>query len=314
MNILVTTPISHIPGAIDLIRQKGNVFFAETGSKQEIRNLLISNGIDTIFCNPNQQTYKIDEELLINTNVKLINTCSTGLNHIDIDFCNKNSIEIYSLTTDYKLINELPSTAELAFGLMLSILRNIPKANDHVKSKAWDYTKFVGRQVKDLTIGIIGFGRLGKMMYNYCTAFGMRVLVYDPYKKQEMDDIFLLNQYAELDEIIKQCDVISLHVHVSNSTFHMINEQLLGKCEKMPYIINTSRGEIVKEDDVINALQTNKIAGYATDVLEDEFGNLQNSNIIDAMNNGYNIIITPHIGGMTIEGQTKAYIWAINKL
>jgi lactate dehydrogenase-like 2-hydroxyacid dehydrogenase len=94
----------------------------------------------------------------------------------------------------------------------------------------------------------------------------------------------------------------------------MINEQLLGKCEKMPYIINTSRGEIVKEDDVINALQTNKIAGYATDVLEDEFGNLQNSNIIDAMNNGYNIIVTPHIGGMTIEGQTKAYIWAINKL
>ena len=94
----------------------------------------------------------------------------------------------------------------------------------------------------------------------------------------------------------------------------MINEKLLAKSKKSPYIINTSRGEIVDEKAIINALESNLIAGYGTDVVEDEFGTLSNSPIIRGMKDGLNIIVTPHTGGMTIEGQTKAYTWAINKL
>ena len=315
MIIGVITPIRHLDGVVELLQSKGDIFFLEEGNKQEVRKLLLEKNIDTILCNPNQQTYKIDKDLLQDTDVKLINTCSTGMNHIDVDYCDTHGIKIYSLTRDMKLINDLPSTSELAFGLMVSLLRQIPQGQKHVSNYGWDYTQFMGRQIKDLTIGIVFYRRLGKMMYNYCDAFGAQVKVYDPYKRDEMDDAFLLNNYcSSLKKLFKICDVISLHVHVTPETTYMINKKLLGVCNKNPYIINTSRGEIVNETDIVNALEAGVISGYGTDVIENEFDNIKDSIIINSMNKGENIIITPHVGGMTIEGQTKAYTWAINKL
>ncbi len=315
MKIAVITPVYHLDGIVQLLINKSDeLYLREESSKEQVRNLLLKRNIDTIVCNPNQQTYKIDEELLQGTNVNLINTCSTGMNHIDVEYCKKQNIKILSLTKDYELIKQLPSTSELAFGLMLSLLRSIPQSKQHVSEYNWDYIPFIGREVKSLTIGIIGYGRLGKMMYNYCKAFGANVKVYDPYKRDEMDDAFLLNTYCELTDIFKQCDVISLHVHVTDETKYIINKELLGYSKKSPYIINTSRGEIVNEKDIVEALENKVISGYGADVVENEFDDLQASPIIQAMNQGENIIVTPHTGGMTIEGQTRAYKWAINKL
>jgi D-3-phosphoglycerate dehydrogenase / 2-oxoglutarate reductase len=314
-NIAVITPIQHLEGLLDLIQTKGQVFLLEEGNKFQVRELLLSKNIDTILCNPNQQTYKIDKELLDDTQVSIINSCSTGLNHIDLDYCKKNNIEIQCHKNDYELINQLPSTSELAFGLMLSLLRNIPECNNHVSNYNWDYTQFMGRQIKDLKIGIIGYGRLGKMMFNYCKSFGAKIKVYDPYKKEDMDDSFLLNYYSSsLEDLFQECDVISLHVHVTDETKYMVNQKLLGLSKKGLYLINTSRGEIVNEEDIVQSLNNKNLLGYGTDVIEDEFNDITNSPIIKAMNEGKNIIITPHVGGMTIEGQTKAYKWSINKL
>ena len=307
--IAVITPVSHLKGMVELLLTKGKIFLYEESTKNQVRELLLTHNIDTILCNPNQQTYKIDKELLEGTKVTLINTCSTGMNHIDVNYCNDNNIKIYSLTHDMGLINNLPSTSELAFGLMLSLLRNIPECNNHVSRYYWDYTQFVGRQVKDLTIGIIGYGRLGKMMYNFCEAFGANVKVYDPYVVGSTPP-----NAISLENMFKKCDVISLHVHVTDETKYMINKNLLGLVKKDLYIINTSRGEIVNENDIIEALENKTLTGYGTDVIENEFDDLTKSPIIKAMNKGKNIIVTPHIGGMTIEGQTKAYTWAINKL
>jgi len=314
--IAVITPVSHLKGINKLLETKGQIFYLENNpSKLEVRDLLVKEDINVIVCNPNQQSFKIDFELLNNTKVKIINSCSTGLNHIDLDYCQENNIIIQCHKNDYELIKQLPSTSELAFGLMVSLLRNIPACNNHVSRYYWDYTQFMGRQIKDLTIGIVGYGRLGKMMYNYCKAFGANLKVYDPYKREEMDDSFLLNiNCSDLKTLVEQCDVISLHVHVTQETKYMIDKKILGCSKKFPYIINTSRGEIVNENDIINALESGLISGYGTDVIENEFDDITKSPIIKAMNEGKNIIATPHIGGMTIEGQTKAYKWAINKL
>lgn len=305
MKIAVITPVKHLEGIEKLLATKGNVVYYETASKLEVKKALLKHQIDTILCNPNQQTYKIDKELLGGTKVTLINTCSTGMNHIDVDYCNDNNIKIYSLTKDMDLINDLPSTSELAFGLMMSLLRKIPQGKNHVSKYNWDYTQFMGRQIKDLNIGIIGYGRLGKMMFNYCKAFGANVYVYDPY---------VSHTFSNLEEIFTKCDVISLHVHVTDETKYMINKDLFGYIKKDCYIINTSRGEIVNENDIVEGLKSKTITGYGTDVIEHEFDLLFLSPIIKAMNEGENIIITPHVGGMTVEGQTKAYTWAINKL
>ena len=303
--IAVITPVRHLNGIVDLLQSKGDVVFYETASKEEVRGLLLQTTIDTLVCNPNQQTYKIDKELLENTSIKIINSCSTGLNHIDLDYCKKNNIEIQCHKNDYELINQLPSTSELAFGLMLSLLRNIPECNNHVSRYNWDYTQFMGRQIKDLKIGIIGYGRLGKIMDKYCKAFGAQTFIYDPYVNAPQ---------TPLGQMFQECDVISLHVHVTDETKYMINKDLFGFIKKDCYIINTSRGEIVNENDIVEGLKSGVIIGYGTDVIENEFDDITKSPIIKAMNEGKNIIVTPHIGGMTIEGQTKAYKWSIDKL
>lgn len=303
--IAVITPVRHLNGIVDLLQSKGDVVFYETASKEKVRELLLQTTVDTLVCNPNQQTYKIDKELLENTSIKIINSCSTGLNHIDLDYCKKNNIEIQCHKNDYELINQLPSTSELAFGLMLSLLRNIPECNNHVSRYYWDYTQFMGRQIKDLKIGIIGYGRLGKMMEKYCEAFGAKTFIYDPYVNAPQ---------TPLGQMFQECDVISLHVHVTDETKYMINKDLFGFIKKDCYIINTSRGEIVNENDIVKGLKSGIITGYGTDVIENEFDDITKSPIIKAMNEGKNIIVTPHIGGMTIEGQTKAYKWSIDKL
>ena len=306
MKIAVITPISHLNGVRELVETKGEVFYLENNpDKSAVKSLLIRKNIDTLLCNPNQQTYKIDRDLLKDTNVKLINTCSTGMNHIDIHYCDTHGIKIHSLTKDMDLINDLPSTSELAFGLMISLLRKIPEGQKHVSGYNFNYLDFVGRQIKDLKIGIVGYGRLGKMMEGYCKAFGAETLIYDPYVNVTQ---------TSLKNMFKGCDVISLHVHVTDETKYMINKDLLGLSKKDLYVINTSRGEIVNEIDIVDALKNKKLTGYGADVIENEFDDITKSPIIKAMNQGENIIITPHVGGMTIEGQTKAYTWAINKL
>jgi len=305
MKIAVITPIRHLDGVYELLQTKGEVFMLEEGDRNEVRELLIKENIDTILCNPNQQTYKIDYSLLYNTNVSLINTCSTGMNHIDVDYCNKEGIKIYSLTKDYDLINDLPSTSELAFGLLLDLMRNITMSNNVTKrDKSWDYLPFVGQQMKDYKVGIVGYGRLGKMMAKFCRAFDAQVFIYDPYSDESNVDT--------LEELFDVCDAVSLHVHVTDETKYMINYDLLSRGVK--FLVNTSRGEIVNEYDVIRALKECKLWGYGADVIEDEFGDIGVSPFFDLDMSKLNCIFTPHIGGMTIQGQTKAYKWSIDKL
>ena len=305
MKIAVVTPVKHLNGVLNLLATKGEIHLLEEGSKSEVRELLLNKDIDTILCNPNQQTYKIDEELLSGTNVSLINTCSTGMNHIDVEYCKLVGIQIYSLTKDYELINNLPSTSELAFGLLLDLMRNITLSNNTTKQdKSWDYLPFVGQQMKDFKVGIIGYGRLGKMMAKYCKAFDAEVYIYDPYSDE--------SNVKTLEDLFQICDAVSLHVHVGDETKYMIDYNLLSRNVK--FLVNTSRGEIVKESDVIRALKEGKLWGYGADVIEDEFGDISKSPFFNLENSKLNCIFTPHIGGMTIQGQERAYKWAINKL
>ncbi len=308
MKVICITPVDHLPGFLEEFKQVCQLDYFPNVEYQNLRSLLLTREYDAIFTNPNKQNFLIDRNLLKGTSIKLVNTASTGLNHINIQDCKDLDIEVLSLTRDYGLIRKLPSTSELAFGLALSLMRKIPQSFDSVKSGQWDYEPFVGRQLSGLTAGIIGYGRLGTFMARYCNAFGMNVIVCDPYK-----NVFNFDQ-VELEEVMKRSDLISLHVHVKEDTFEMINQKTLSSCEKSPYIVNTSRGEIVNENDILSSLRSGEISGYGTDVIVDEFSNFSNSDIIRASNSeDLNLIITPHIGGMSIEGQNRAYLHAIGK-
>ena len=310
LKILVITPIEHLKQTFELMKTFDYVYKPYLNKNELIEILKSDKSINALFTNPNKQGFILDKEVFINSNIKIINTASTGTNHIDKVYCENNNIKIYSLTKDYDLINQLTSTSELAFGLMISLLRKIPFSFDSVKNYEWNYEKYIGRQIKDFNLGVIGYGRLGKMMVHYGLAFGMKVYVYDPYQKVEIENVNQVN----LNELLNNSDVISLHVHVTDETRKMINKDFIEKMKNNSYLINTSRGELVDELEILKNLENGKLAGYGTDVIADEFNDIRQSKLIEySKNEKYNIVITPHIGGMTYEGQNKAFYHAMNK-
>lgn len=310
LKILVITPIEHLKQTFELMKTFDYIYKPYLNKNELIQILKNDKSINALFTNPNKQGFILDKEVFINSNIKIINTASTGTNHIDKVYCENNNIKIYSLTKDYDLINQLTSTSELAFGLMISLLRKIPFSFDSVKNYEWNYEKYIGRQVKDFNLGVIGYGRLGKMMVHYGLAFGMNVYVYDPYQKVEIENIKQVN----LNDLLINSDVVSLHVHVTDETRKMINKDFIKKMKNNSYLINTSRGELVDELEILKNLESGKLAGYGTDVIADEFNDIKQSKLIEySKNEKYNIVITPHIGGMTYEGQNKAFYHAMNK-
>jgi D-3-phosphoglycerate dehydrogenase len=316
MKIICITPIKNIFGVFERLESMSdNLYYEPDIDKDALKTLLKVSGADYIFTNPNKQNYMLDGDLLQFGQLKAICTASTGTNHIDVKYCEEMEIEIISITKDYQVINAITSTAEHTLALMLSLIRKIPTSFHSVRDGNWDWEPYVGRQMNSLTIGIIGYGRLGKLMAKYCDALGMEVLLHDPYVFSFGGNIERNKQPVELDELLERSDVISLHVHVTDETREMINKNTISKMVKRPYLINTSRGEIVNEDDIIDALRSEDLQGYATDVIRDEFGDIKNSKLVDESITPQNkIIITPHIAGMTKEAQEIAYHWAIDKL
>ena len=308
MKLVCITPIRHLEGVYESLQDIMDFEYHPNIKKHELNKLLIDTGSYYIFTNPNKQNFILDEEVLKYTNVKVINTCSTGLNHIDMDYCKSNNIKVWSLKEDYELINDLPSTSELAFGLMMSLLRNIPKSYHSVKDGNWDYEPYVGHQIKGKTIGVIGYGRLGKIMCDLFYGWGVRLLATDPYER------ITTARGVPLSELLDKSDVVFLHTHVTEETRGMVDEEFLSYMKEGSYLINTARGELVDEEAIIESIKVGHLKGYGTDVIKDEFGDIENSKLVEfSINPNNNVVITPHIGGMTIEGQTKAYHWAINK-
>jgi len=312
----IFTPVAHIDDIYPLLKSKGTIVVdAPHADKNTVRDHLLEHKVNTIICNPNKQTYTIDGDLLAYSYVKTILTCSTGLSHIDLEYCQLLGVDVISLTDDMDVINNLPSTSELAFILMGMLLRKVPQSMKHVYTGQWNYEPFIGRQIKGLHIGIVGYGRLGKMMATFCKAFNASVTIYDPYLENETYWQDGVHHTTKIEELFTNCDVVSLHVHLNEETRGMINDTLLELPKKELYLVNTSRGGVVNEWAVYRALENGTLRGYATDVLDSE--NTEEpgkSPILESLRDGENVIVTPHIGGMTWEGQEFAYKSAINKL
>ena len=311
-NIVCITQLKHLDGVYDLLKEFGYVTYVPDITKEELKSTLFETKTKYLFTNPNKQPFILDEEVLKDSNIKVINTCSTGTNHIDMEYCKENNIEVWHLAKDYELINQLPSTAEHAFGLMLSLIRKIPMSFHSVRDGNWDYEPYIGRQLKGLTVGIIGYGRLGKIMCRLFDGWGVKLLVTDPYER--INERITTARGVPLSELLERSDVVFLHTHVTDETRGMVDDKFLSEMKQGSYLVNTARGELVDEGSIIKSIEQGHLKGYGTDVIKDEFGNIHNSKLIEfSMNPTNNVIITPHVGGMTWEGQTKAYKWAINK-
>lgn len=245
-------------------------------------------------------------------NLKVIATSTTGLDHIDVAYAKERGIAVISLRGEDAFLRTITGTAELAFGILIDLARRSPWAFDSVKSYAWDRNLFRGHNMSGMTLGIVGLGRLGSLMAQYGKAFNMNVIFVDPnvdnptYKK------------VSLDEVLRQSDAISIHVHLKEDTENMFNAGAIAKMKPSAYLINTSRGKIVNEDAVLEALRQKKIAGYGTDVLAGELNfdgkTFSDYPLVEHAKTHENVIVLPHIGGMTVESRIATDVFIAKKL
>ena len=177
--------------------------------------------------------------------LRVINTASTGTNHIDVDAAVAKGIRVLSITRDYALLDTFTATAECAWMQMLACHRHLRGAVDHVLQGGWDIGGFVGRQLSEKTLGVLGVGRLGKMTVAYGKAFRMRVLGCDklPF---EIDGV----EPVDFDTLLAESDAISIHIHLLRENVHLFNEQAFAKMKDGAVLVNTSRGRIIDETGV----------------------------------------------------------------
>lgn len=309
-NLICITPIDQINGLKDKFKKKYNFFYNPDITKKEL--ILNKDKFNIIFTNPNKSKIFISKEIIDSQkNLKIICTASTGTNHIDLDYAKLKKIKIISIRKNLKTIEKITSTAELALTLMLSSIRNIREANQDVKNKNWDYTKFVGRQISDLKIGVVGYGRLGKIFTKLITPLAKKILIYE--KNFKINDENKKKQ-TNINNLLKKSDIISLHIHADKENINFFNKKFFSQIKKDALIVNTSRGEIIDEDDLLIFLKKNPKMRYATDVLNNEINSIKNNKLLNYSINSTQVLITPHIGGMTKEAQFTAYNKAYNNL
>ena len=301
--ILSITPIRHIKGVVEELSKFQTVEIIDDPSLNELEP---DDEVVAIYTNPNKSRVYIGSDFLEKyNNLQVVCTASTGTVHIDKKECRKRGIKVLSITEERETISKITSTAEHAFCLMMNALRKTIEASKDVGNGGWDYMPFIGRQVNKLTIGVIGYGRLGTLFAHYCNSFGAKVLVYDPYK-----DVVHVNieQVRNMEQLFSQCDVISLHVHVTEETKGFINEEMLSLSHKDLAIINTSRGEIIDEDAMERHVERRPGNMYATDVIAKEQDKERRSLILELLKaKPKQVIVTPHIAGMTSDAQEMAY-------
>lgn len=238
-------------------------------------------------------------------NLKAIVTATTGLNHIDLDEFSKRGIAVLSLKGEEDFLKTITATAEHTIALMLCLMRSIPAASASVEKGKWNRDEFKGYDLSGKTFGIIGYGRLGKLVEKYALAFGMRVLTHDVKP----------GDFVDLDTLLSESDIVSLHASYAPENDKMIKAETFKKMKKGAYFINTARGELVDEQGLLDALSSGHISAAALDVLADENNLDVNQNpLIQHARSKQNLFITPHIGGATYDSMEKTEIFMAQKL
>ena len=262
-------------------------------SKEEI--IAGIKGQDALLC---PLSDKIDKDVIdAGDNLKIISNYGAGFDNIDIDYAREKGIVVTNAPAPASAV----STAELAFGLMLAAARRIVSGDKVTRSGefyGWRPTFYLGSQLKGKTLGIIGLGNIGKNLAKRARAFEMKVVYYSRTRKEDFEKEFDI-EYMDKDEVIRSSDFLSLHTAYVPDLRHMISKKELERRKKSAMLINASRGPIVDEDALADALIENVIAGAALDVYE--FEPRVNKKLMDLDN----VILAPHLGNATFEARLE---------
>ena len=295
-NVLVTRRLHK--SALDKLEKGCNVFLHNGKIPIPKKNLINKiKDMDGLICHPYDT---IDKKVIKSAkNLKVISTFSVGFDHIDIDFAKSLGIKIGY--TPEVLTN---ATAELTIGLILDVLRRISEGDRIIRNKKWnvifgayDYT---GTEVSGKTIGIIGMGRIGREVAKKANGLGMNVIYHNRKPVSKSIERKLKAKYVSESVLYKKSDVISLHVPYNKDTHHLMNSKIFKKMKKTSFLINTSRGKIVNEKQLVTALKTKEIQGAGMDVYESE--PVHRDSLLLKLEN---VVLAPHVGSSTNETRRK---------
>lgn len=241
-------------------------------------------------------TDPIDKDVIsVSPTLKMIANYAVGYDNIDVKEATKRGIVV---TNTPGVLTE--TVADLTWALILSIARRIVEGDKFMrqgKFKGWAPLLMLGGDVYEKTLGIIGAGRIGKAVAKRAKGFRMNIIYYSRHRNEEIENIGA--KYVSFNDLLRQADFISLHVPLTNETYHMIGRNEFKMMKKTAYLINTSRGKCIDEEALHEALKNGEIAGAALDVFENEPYVNENLKKLD------NVVLTPHIGSASLETRTK---------
>ncbi|OGG05636.1 hypothetical protein A3D05_02945 [Candidatus Gottesmanbacteria bacterium RIFCSPHIGHO2_02_FULL_40_24] len=247
--------------------------------------------IKKYYCLITRSATALPEKLLAEAgNLKIIARAGIGVDNIDIFTATRKKIAVLNAPK-----GNAQATAEHTIGLLFSLLRHIPQAHADLKEGLWNKQKYVGSQISGKTLGIVGFGNVGREVYRLAKGIGMHVVVCEPYTGLP-ENI----RHVTYEQLLKESDVISFHVPMTYLTENMLNRYTLSFCKNGVYIINCSRGLVINDNAVIEGLKNGKIAGLAVDVFSKEPP--VDKRILEFST----CVATPHIAGSTVESQKQS--------
>ena len=238
-----------------------------------------------------------------------IGRAGAGLDNLDLEYLAKKNIAVLHAAEGNR-----DAVGEFSVGLLLSLLRNIPRAHHEVINSVWLRESNRGSEIMDKTIGIIGFGNMGHAFARRLTGFGCKILVYDKYKHGFTNEFW---QEADMNRIYEEVDILSLHIPLTDETRAMVNTEYLSRFRKKIILMNTARGEIVPLTELAESFSMGFVRGAALDVLENEKLNemtlVQREGFRNLIAEG-NVIFTPHIAGWTFESHIKINVALVEKI
>jgi len=257
--------------------------------------------------------FKLDEEILKHaTQLKFIGRVGAGMENIDIKYAESVGMKCFNAPEGNR-----DAVAEQAIGMLLSLFNNLKKADAEVRKGIWKREENRGVELGGKIVGIIGYGNTGSAFARKLRGFDVKILAYDKYKSDFSNEF--VNEVS-LEDLFENADIISLHIPLTDETRFMVDNNFISSFKKDIYLINTSRGKILKTSDLIHNLENNRVIGACLDVLEFEglsFEDLDNVNLPVAFKQLIemeNVILSPHIAGWTHESNVKLSEVLANKI
>lgn len=292
-------------GVVEKLRQYFEVTFREM-PKEELA--IVFREYDVFWF---RLGHRIDAAILEQEGrrVRTIVCPATGLDHIDTACCKKRGIKVISLKGEFEFLKEVRATAELTLALSLAVIRKLPLAHGHVQTGAWQRDLFKGSELYQKKVSIIGYGRLGKITADLFAAFGAHPMVFDesPIAKSPYPVT------RNIEEALKDTFLCSLHITYCEDNLGFFRKKHFEAMPKGSFFVNTSRGNLVDEQALMEALISEHLGGAALDVLAGE-PNVEQSPLVAYAKQHDNLILTPHIGGNTWESFAKTEGFVADKL